>query len=244
MTIENADTQSAQVETGVTEAAAVEVSQEQNVESAQSSAETKNTESANEYMIPKSRFDEVNNKYKALKDREQDLEIVDQLNNLFEQDSELAQEFETMIQKRVKARESSQQTQTQAKDPTVENLSREVARLKAGQTVEKYTSDFQKLAKGENLTPEQAEVYREDVENLVVQMKKGDLTQYDPKIVSEAFETIKAKYSRLVQPQKPAANVPVNKAPNAPIETQKLNSREDRIRFIANGLKSGRTGGL
>lgn len=248
---ENAvDNSGAQIDSGVTASAPVEVNQtETQGNTAQASAETKNTESANEYMIPKSRFDEVNNNYKVLKQKEDAFRAYEQFDHLLAEDKELRDEIDSILEKR---KQKSQPAQNQRQDQPVNNivnsLAQEVAYMKAERNVQSYSSEFEKAFASSGLPESARDLYKLHVEQNVLTQLNGELWRpYNSTVVKKAFEDAKQLLDPLVQKstqsatQNVARNIPVS-TPNAPMPSTRLRTPAERTAFIANRLRAGRQG--
>ncbi len=243
------DNSGAQNDSGVTDSATVKVNQnETQGNTAQASAETKNTDSA-EYMIPKSRFDEVNNKYKELSTKQENLKAYEQLDSLLSQDQELADEIAGILEKRKQKSQPAPVPVSQSADPIVGNLAKKMAYMEAKDNVRQYGADFETVFKSSGLPDSAKPLYKMHVEQSVLQNLNGALWgDYNQNVVQKAFEETKQLLDPLVQQTsqaylqtKEAQRVPVSK-PNAPMQTTRFKTANERTAFIANGLKAGRQG--
>lgn len=212
-----------------------------------SSAETVNTDNR-EAMIPRARFDQVNNKLRQLEAKATDLQAYEQFEAELQKDPELTQAIAEVIQKRKQASrpvETPLQPTNQPKsDPAVQQLAQQVFLMKAETNVQKYQSQCSDLLKQAQIPDYQVPMYKEAVERMVLQKLNGNLSVYDAGVVSQAVEDTKQYFSQFLNPPKaitPAPQVPVTK-PNAPIEVRKFRTQADKIAYIANGLKASKGG--
>lgn len=246
------DTSSAGSGTGATASAPVESVPQQThqnvqVSEAPSSAETVKTDTQ-EHMIPKSRFDQVNTQLKALKEKEARYGYVEQFEKTLEQDPDLAAEIKAAFEKR-KQRSQPVETQksenrSQQVDPVVQGLAKEVFLMKAKENVGNYNSQFNQLAEQNNIPAEVRELYRHQYEQNVLARINGDLSVHNPDAALQAFQDTKQYLDRFVtqrtQPQV-TPNAPVLK-PNAPITANRPKNAQERMAFIASGIKASRGG--
>lgn len=249
MTEQAVDNSGADFGTGATDSAPVEANQNNETSGnfANSSAETKNTDKA-EHMIPKSRFDEVNNKYKELSSKSEQYKIYEQLDSILSEDENLAQEIAEVLEKRKKPAQAKQtQNNNQSFDPVVGNLAKDVAFMKAERNVEQYHKDFESNFANSGLPESAKGLYKMHVEQAVLSQLNGELWRpYNRDAVQKALEQTKQLLDPYVQnvtksysEAKQGSNIPATR-PNPPMQTTKLSTTKDRIAFIANGLKSGR----
>lgn len=211
----------------------------------QSAAEPVNTDNR-ETMIPRARFDQVNNKLRQLEAKATDLQAYEQFEAELQKDPELTQAIAEVIQKRKQVSRPvetpSQPTGQPNSDPAVQKLAQQVFLMKAETNVQRYQSQCSDLLKQQQIPDYQVPMYKEAIERAVLQKLNGNLAVYDANVVAQATEETKQYFSQFLNPPKPAApapNVPVMK-PNAPMQAKRFNNQQERAAFIAAGLRASK----
>lgn len=243
------DNNNAQVGSGVTDSAPVQENQTSETQgnAQQTSSETKNTGNA-DFMIPKSRFDEVNNKYKAISARQEELKAYEQLDQMLQQDEKLAEEITQVLERRKQnSQPAPKQRENYSQDPVVGTLAKKMAYMEARENVQNYSNDFENAFKNSGIPESAKELYKLHVEQNVLSSLNGELWRpYNSESVKQAFENAKKLLDPLVQQttqsyvqSKEAQKIPTMKS-NPPIQANRFRSTSDRASFIANSLKAGR----
>lgn len=213
-----------------------------------SSAETVNTDNSREQLIPRARFDQVNNELKRFKSRESDYQAYDQFESALKNDPDLAEAITQVIQKRRQVSQPVetpvQQTVQSKADPVVNKLAQEVFLMKAETNVNRYQAQCTDLLRQVQIPEHQMPMYREAIEQRVLQKLQGNLAVYDAGVVAQAVEETKQYFGQYLNPpkqQEAAPQIPVTR-PNAPIEVQRFRSRDERTAYLASALRASNKG--
>ena len=223
-----------------------------NQEHVTQSAETKNTE---EYMIPKSRFDQVNDRYKELKAKEDALKDYEALDSLLQKDPSLAEQIESVFKSYGESKnkpqpEVAKQPQDQPSDTRYETLAEELKRTRTDLSLDKYEKAYQDLSR--DVPDKYRYLFDQHVAMNLKENLGGDMSQFNPDALKSAFEktneflkpVIEDGVQRNEQAQqeydanKQRAQIPVTKSA-PPVAEKRLRTREDRTAFLANALKQG-----